>query len=260
MPEHTALAVDVTTSPLLGGTPHGFLGRDGGFSKGIYWGLNVGLGSEDDRDAILKNRQRAKHTILPESELVTLHQVHSADVVTVDRPFDISDRPHADAMVTDKPGLLLGILTADCVPVLFHDASAGVVGAAHAGWKGAIAGVTDNTLTEMEKLGAQRGNIACVIGPCIAQESYEVDAGFRQKFLDVNPENAQFFLAGKPGHFQFDIEAYVAMRLEQAGIIQIQRLGLDTYAAADRFYSYRRSCHRREPGYGRQISLIGLGE
>ncbi|WP_074205012.1 peptidoglycan editing factor PgeF [Parasphingorhabdus marina] len=248
------------TSPLLLGTPHGFLGRDGGFSKGIYAGLNVGLGSDDDREAILKNRQRAKNTILKGSELVTLHQVHSADVVTVDQTFDISDRPHADAMVTSKPGLLLGILTADCVPVLFHDAAARVVGAAHAGWKGAIAGVTDNTLTAMEKLGAQRANIACAIGPCIAQDSYEIDAGFRQKFLEVSRDNAEFFLTGKPGHFQFDIESYVAMRLEQAGVTQIHKLGLDTYAAADRYYSYRRSCHRGEPGYGRQISLIGLGE
>ena len=260
MPDQTELAVDVMTSPLLQGTPHGFLGRDGGFSKGIYAGLNVGLGSDDDREAILKNRQRAKNTILKGSELVTLHQVHSADVVTVDQPFDISDRPHADAMVSSKPGLLLGILTADCVPVLFHDAVAQVVGAAHAGWKGAIAGVTDNTLTAMEKLGAQRSNIACVIGPCIAQDSYEVDAGFRLKFLEVSQDNAQFFLTGKPGHFQFDIESYVAMRLEQAGVTQIHKLGQDTYAAVDRYYSYRRSCHRGEPGYGRQISLIGLGE
>lgn len=260
MPDHTELAVDVMTSPLLQGAPHGFLGRDGGFSRGIYAGLNVGLGSDDDREAILKNRQRAKETILPGSELVTLHQVHSANVVTVEGPFDISDRPHADGMVTREAGLLLGILTADCVPVLFYDASACVVGAAHAGWKGAIAGVTDNILTEMEKIGSHRANIACAIGPCIAQESYEVDAGFRQQFLDVKPDNDRFFIAGKPGHFQFDIESYVAMRLKQAGVTKIHKLGLDTYAAADRYYSYRRSCHRGEPGYGRQISQIGLGE
>ncbi|MEM8917304.1 MAG: peptidoglycan editing factor PgeF [Pseudomonadota bacterium] len=260
MPENTGLASDVVTSPLLQGAPHGFLGRGGGFSEGIYRGLNVGLGSDDDRDTILKNRQRAKESILPGSHLVTLHQVHSADVVTVDRAFDISDRPHADAIVTNEPGLLLGILTADCVPVLFHDASAGVIGAAHAGWKGAIAGVTDNTLENMEKLGAERKNIACAIGPCIAQQSYEVDVGFRQKFLDVSSDNKQFFISGKPGHFQFDIEAFVGRRLEQAGITHIHKLGLDTYAAADRYYSYRRSCHLGEPGYGRQISLIGLGE
>lgn len=258
MPDRTELAVDVVTSPLLDGAAHGFLGRDGGFSEGIYFGLNVGLGSDDDRAAILKNRQRAKQTILPESELVTLHQVHSADVVTVQHPFAVEDRPHADAMVTAEPGLLLGILTADCVPVLFFDADTNVAGAAHAGWKGAIAGVTDNTIVAMEALGASRDRIACAIGPCIAQDSYEVDTGFQQRFVKTDPANAKFFAAGKPDHFQFDIEAYVAHRLKMAGIAKTEKLGLDTYAAADRYYSYRRSCHRDEAGYGRQISLIGL--
>ncbi|MEO9469851.1 peptidoglycan editing factor PgeF [Parasphingorhabdus sp.] len=250
--------MDVVTSPLLDGAAHGFLGRDGGFSDGIYFGLNVGLGSDDDREAILKNRQRAKQTILPDSELVTLHQVHSADVVTVDHPFDLDQRPHADAMVTAEPGLLLGILTADCVPVLLFDDDAHVAGAAHAGWKGAIAGVTDNVIAAMEALGASRDRIACAIGPCIAQASYEVDAEFQKRFVDADPANAGFFAAGKPEHFQFDIEAYVAHRLQLAGIVKTEKLGLDTYAAADRYYSYRRSCHRDEAGYGRQISLIGL--
>lgn len=250
--------MDVTTSSLLGGTAHGFLGRAGGLSTGIYAGLNVGLGSDDEREAILENRQRAKAAVLPDSELVTLHQVHSADVVPVTGPIALDARPHADAMVTDKPGLLLGVLTADCVPVLFHDASAQVIGAAHAGWKGAIGGVTDNTIIAMEKLGASRDTISCAIGPCIAQESYEVDAGFQQRFVEADPANASFFEAGKPDHFQFDIESYVAARLAKAGITKIDKLGLDTYAHEDRYYSYRRSCHRGEAGYGRQVSLIGL--
>lgn len=258
MPEQSSLALDAVTSPLLESVAHGFLGRAGGLSTGIYAGLNVGLGSDDDRDAILDNRQRAKNAVLPYSELVTLHQVHSADVVTVTEPFTIDARPHVDAMVTDKPGLLLGILTADCVPVLFFDPSAQVIGAAHAGWKGAIGGVTDNTISAMEKLGASRENISCAIGPCIAQASYEVDAGFQQNFVAKDPDNAQFFEAGKPDHFQFDIESYVADRLTKAGIATIDKLGLDTYANEDRYYSYRRSCHRGEAGYGRQISLIGL--
>jgi len=252
--------LDITRSPLLEGVTHGFLGRAGGVSDGIYSGLNIGLGSDDDRDAIMENRRRATEGVLPGSELVTVHQIHSADVVTVTGPLPLDQRPQADAMVTDRPNLLLGILTADCVPVLFHDAKAGVIGAAHAGWKGALAGVTDNVLTAMEKLGADRGDIACAIGPCIAQLSYEVDAAFRTRFLDSDPANELFFAAGKPGHFQFDIESYVAARLQDAGAVGVDKLGLDTYVHEDRYYSYRRSCHRGEPGYGRQISLIGMAE
>ena len=250
--------LDITSSSLLAGTPHGFLGRAGGASEGIYAGLNVGLGSDDDQGIILENRRRAKEGILPDSELVTVHQVHSSEVVTVTGPIPLDERPQADAMVTDKPSLLLGILTADCVPVLFLDPKANVVGAAHAGWKGAIAGVTDNTIAAMEELGADRAHIAGAIGPCIAQESYEVDSGFREKFLEQDSANDRFFEAGRPEHFQFDIESYVAHRLETAGVKKIEKLGLDTYANEDRFYSYRRSCHRGEDGYGRQISLIGL--
>ncbi len=250
--------LDIATSPLLAGTAHGFLGRAGGVSEGIYSGLNVGLGSDDDRDLIMENRHRASEGILPGSTLVTVHQIHSADVVTVTAPID--PRPQADAMVTGRPNLLLGILTADCVPVLFHDRQANVIGAAHAGWKGAIAGVTDNVLTAMEELGADRTHIACAIGPCIAQSSYEVDAGFRTRFLEDDAANDRFFDAGKPGHFQFDIESYVAARLQTAGVIKIEKLGLDTYAHEDRYFSYRRSCHQEEAGYGRQISLIGMTE
>ncbi len=256
----TKALLDITTSPLLDGTAHGFLGRAGGVSDGFYSGLNIGLGSDDDRAAIMENRRRATEGVLPGSELVTLHQVHSADVVTVTGPMALDQRPQADAMVTDRPNLLLGILTADCVPVLFYDPHARIIGAAHAGWKGALAGVTDNVLAAMAALGADRKNIACAIGPCIAQASYEVDARFRTRFLDADGANARFFAAGKPGHFQFDIESYVAARLQAAGAGSIEKLGLDTYAHEDRYYSYRRSCHRAEAGYGRQISLIGIAE
>ncbi|NCN83640.1 MAG: peptidoglycan editing factor PgeF [Sphingomonadales bacterium] len=256
----TKALLDITTSSLLAGTAHGFLGRAGGASEGIYAGLNIGLGSDDDREAIIENRRRAKDGVLPGSELVTVYQIHSAEVVTITGPQPLDQRPQADAMVTDQPNFLLGILTADCVPVLFHDPEAKVIGAAHAGWKGAIAGVTDNVLITMEKLGASRDHIACAIGPCIAQPSYEVDAAFRTRFLDADAANDRFFAPGEPGHFQFDIEDYVAARLQAAGMTKIDKLGLDTYALEKRYFSYRRSCHRGEAGYGRQMSLIGMAE
>lgn len=251
-------SVEVLRSRLLGDIPHGFLGRRGGVSDGLYAGLNVGLGSEDDRQAVLENRRRATDAILPNADLVTVHQVHSPDVVTVSEPVALDKRPQADAMVTDRPGLVLGILTADCVPVLFADRDAGIIGAAHAGWKGAISGVTDNTLAAMEALGADRSRIACAIGPCIAQKSYEVDDGFYRRFVAEADENERFFGSGKPGNWQFDIEGYVAARLAAAGVGRVECLGEDTYSQPDRFFSYRRSCHRSEPGYGREISLIGL--
>ncbi|MBD3760199.1 peptidoglycan editing factor PgeF [Rhizorhabdus sp.] len=243
----------------LAALPHAFLGREGGVSQGIHAGLNVGLGSDDDRDAILENRRRAVESVASGHRLVTLHQVHSADAVAVTAPFTDDARPHADALVTDRPGLLLGILTADCVPVLFADVQAGVVGAAHAGWKGAISGVTDSTLGEMEKLGADRTRIVAAIGPCIARASYEVDEGFVRRFEADDPANERFFADGRrAGHAQFDIEAYVAHRLATAGVGRVIALGEDTYAQPDRFFSFRRATHRGEPGYGRQISLIGL--
>lgn len=246
-------------SGALAGLPHGFLGRKGGVSTGIHAGLNVGLGSDDDRAAVLENRDRARDAVLPGSSLVTLHQVHSPDVVTVETPIDTDARPHADALVTDRPGLLLGVLTADCVPVLLADRQAGVIGAAHAGWKGAVTGVTDATLDAMVALGADRARIAAAIGPCIGRASYEVSEGFVEPFLADDAENARFFAAGKPGHLMFDIAAYVAARLARAGVGQVDMLDEDTYSQPERFYSFRRSCHRAEPGYGRQISLIGLG-
>ncbi len=250
--------IEVLRSRLLGDIPHGFLGRCGGVSEGIHAGLNVGLGSDDDREAVLENRRRAADVILPSAELVTVHQIHSPDVMTVTESVALDARPKADAMVADRPGLLLGILTADCVPVLFADHEAGVIGAAHAGWKGAISGVTDNTLLAMEALGADRSRIACAVGPCIAQKSYEVDDGFYRRFVEEADGNEHFFGSGKPGHWQFDIEGYVAARLAAAGVTKVECLGEDTYSQPDRFFSYRRSCHMGEPGYGREISLIGL--
>jgi len=250
--------VEVIRADVLAGIPHGFLGRRGGVSSGIFASLNVGFGSSDDREAVGENRRRAVEAVLPNAALATLYQVHSADVVTVAAPFDDDQRPHADALVTNRPGMLLGVLAADCVPVLFADRQAGVIGAAHSGWKGAIAGVTDSTIAAMEALGAERERIVAAIGPCIGRASYEVDDGFLRRFEDADPANERFFSAGRPGHHQFDIEAYVAARLAGAGIGRAECLGLDTYADPDRFFSFRRSTHRGEADYGRQISLIGL--
>lgn len=253
------MSIHPVRAEILTFVPHGFLGRQGGVSTGIHAGLNVGLGSEDDAAAINENRRRAVDAVASGRALVTLHQVHSAEAVAVTAPFPDAERPRADAMVTDRPGLLLGILTADCVPVLFADGRAGVVGAAHAGWKGALGGVTDATVAAMERLGADRGRIVAAIGPCIARSSYEVDAGFLDRFVAADPDNERFFREGRrPDHHQFDIEAYVAHRLADAGVARIEALGLDTYADPERFFSYRRATHRGEADYGRQISLIGV--
>jgi len=250
--------VEVIRATCLGSVPHGFLGRRGGVSTGEMAGLNVGYGSSDDRSAIEENRRRAIEAVLPDGQLTTVHQVHSAEAITVEHPWPQAERPHADAMVTDRPGLLLGILTADCTPVLFADSEAGVIGAAHAGWRGALAGVTDSTIAAMERLGATRGRIRAAVGPCIAQPSYEVDEGFRERFLEANADNERFFTPGPEGKPHFALEAYVIARLIAAGIDEVEALHLDTYAEPDRFYSYRRATHRGEADYGRQASLIGL--
>jgi YfiH family protein len=256
--EARAAPVEVVRADQLDGVPHGFLGRSGGVSSGLMAGLNTGPGSGDDAAAIAENRARAVAAVMPGARLVTVYQVHSPDCVSVTEPWDDSDRPEADAMVTDRPGLLLGIVTADCAPVLLVDREAGVIGAAHAGWKGALAGVTDRTVEAMAALGARVDRMSAAIGPCIAQASYEVDEGFRARFCQADPANSRFFVDARQGHSQFDLEAYVATRLERIGVGRIGRLSLDTYAASDRFYSFRRATHRGEPGYGRQISLIGL--
>ncbi len=252
------MTVEVNRAKALEAIPHGFLGRRGGISTGVHAGLNVGTGSTDDPATIAENRRRATDAVLPGARLVTVYQVHSPDAVAVIEPFEERLRPHADAIVTDRPGLAIGILTADCAPVLFADREAGVIGAAHAGWKGALGGVTDSTISLMETLGARRDRIAAAIGPCIARASYEVDDGFLRRFAEADPANERFFAGGKPGHHQFDLEAYVAHRLALAGLTRIEALGLDTYADPDRFFSYRRATHRGEPDYGRQISIIGI--
>jgi YfiH family protein len=252
------VTVEVIRARCLGGIAHGFLGRRGGVSTGELAGLNVGYGSSDERSAIDENRRLAIAAVLPGAELVTVHQVHSADAVHVEHAWAQADRPHADAMVTDRPGRLLGILTADCAPVLFADAQAGVIGAAHAGWRGALAGVTDSTIAAMEQAGARRERIRAAIGPCIGQPSYEVDEGFRVRFLEQDPGNVRFFADGQWGKPHFDLEAYVEHRLRSAGIGQVEAMHRDTYADPERFYSYRRATHGGEADYGRQVSLIGL--
>lgn len=252
------IPVEVVRAGVLEGIAHGFLGRVGGVSKGVVACLNVGLGSEDDPAAIAENRRRAVAAIAPGADLVTVYQVHSADCVTVVEPWGDDARPHADALVTNRPGVILGILTADCAPVLFADRTAGVVGAAHAGWKGAIGGVTDTTIAAMESIGADRRRIVAAVGPCIAQSSYEVDEAFRARFLADDPANQTFFIQGALEHWQFDLEGYVVNRLRQAGIGEVEGLGLDTYAAPNRFFSFRRATHAGEASYGRQISTISL--
>lgn len=248
----------ILTTTALDGIPHGFTGRAGGVSTGIVSGLNVGLGSQDDRAAVMENRRRAAEAILPGAALVTLHQVHSASVVHVTNAIDVDARPQADAMVTDRPGLILGVLGADCPPILFADSDAGVIGAAHSGWRGAFAGVGEATVDAMERLGAARARIRAVIGPCIAQRSYEVDDGFLRTICADSPADERFFRAGKPGHHQFDLEGYVAARLASAGVGQVACLGEDTYSQPERFYSFRRATHRGEPDYGRQMGGIAL--
>ncbi|WP_428682930.1 peptidoglycan editing factor PgeF [Sphingopyxis sp.] len=252
------MTVPFVTAPTLNGIAHGFFGRKGGVSSGDLASLNCGLGSNDDPALIAENRRRVAETLLPRAALAGLYQVHGDRCVIVDETTDLAARPEADALATRTPGLLLGILTADCVPVLFADAKAGVIGAAHAGWKGAIAGITDATLAAMESLGADRSNVTVAIGPCIGRASYEVDDGFVQRFATDDPANERFFAAGKPGHAMFDIAAYVAARLAAAGVSRIAIGGQDTYAEEADYFSYRRACHRGENSYGRQISAIGL--
>ncbi len=252
------MTVEVIRASALGPLPHGFLGRRGGVSTGEVAGLNVGYGSKDDRAAIDENRRRAIEALLPGAVLATAHQVHSAEVVYAEQPWAQDQRPHADAMVTDRPKLLLGILTADCAPVLFADIEAGVVGAAHAGWRGALAGVTDSTIAAMEQLGARRDCISASVGPCIGQESYEVDEGFRIRFVEEEGANARFFTTGVSGKPHFDLPVYLVHRLLASGVEQVEALHLDTYADPDRFYSFRRSTHLGEADYGRQLSAIAL--
>lgn len=240
------------------GVRHGFFTRQGGVSEGIYEGLNVGLGSSDTPARVVANRARvADWFATPLERLATVHQVHSPDVVTIGPNYD-GDRPQADALVTATPGLVLGVLAADCGPVLFADAENGVVGAAHAGWKGALYGVLENTIEAMIALGARRQSITAVLGPSISGQNYEVGPEFVARFIAVDPAYDRFFRpSAKDGHAMFDLPALTVSRLQAAGV-EAGATGHCTYADEARFYSYRRTTHRQEPDYGRQISAIML--
>jgi polyphenol oxidase len=249
-------------SPLLSAVPglrHAFFSRNGGISDGIYAGLNGGIGSNDDPAKVAENRRRmAEHMGVPVEYLLTVFQVHSPDVAVASAPWDSASRPRADAIVTRTEGLAIGVTAADCGPILFVDPNARVIGAAHAGWKGALTGIVESTVEAMEKLGAGRTNIVAAIGPMIRQHSYEVGSEFVERFIDADAENSLFFLpAAREGHAMFDLAGFIRKRLENAGVLVIDDIGIDTYSDP-RFYSYRRSVHRKEADYGRHVHAIVL--
>jgi hypothetical protein len=239
---------------------HGFFTREGGHSAGCYASLNCGYGSGDERGRVRANRALVAQSLeVDPHRLLTVWQWHSADVEVVRQPWDVLDPPRADAMVTDVPGIALGALTADCTPILFADREVPVVGAAHAGWKGALGGVVEATVAAMEGLGAARRRIAAAIGPTISRENYEVGPEFYARFVAADGENARFFAPSpRSGHLMFDLPAYIASRLDRLGLAAVEDTALCTYADEDRFFSYRRATHRREPDYGRQIAAIAL--
>ena len=244
----------------LDGVRHGFFTRQGGVSSGVYASLNCGPGSRDDAANVTENRARVAEILGAEpSRLITVFQKHSADAVVTDKPWKEGKIPEADAIVTAKPGLAIGVLTADCAPVLFCDGAAGVIGAAHAGWRGALSGIVEATVEAMRKLGARPEHITAVIGPTISQDAYEVGADFVERFLADEPESAAFFLTDEgSGEPHFDLPAYVGERLARAGVGSIADLGFCTYCEETRLFSYRRSQHHGEEDYGRQISAILL--
>jgi len=240
---------------------HGFFGRRGGVSEGIFASLNCGPGSGDDRAHVIENRNRVLGALADgaDARLVTLYQIHSPRAVAVEAPWDIGGAPDADAMATNVPGIALGILTADCAPVLLADHDAKVIGAAHAGWKGAAAGVIGNVVNAMEELGADRARICAAIGPTISQLNYEVGPEFRARFVEMDSLLERHFVPGaRAGHWQFDLNGFVAQRLAEAGVGSVERLSVCTYADADAFFSFRRTTHRGEADYGRDISAILL--
>lgn len=251
------MSLDIITSPLLGPVRHGFFGRKGGASSGIFAGLNCGQGSTDQAEAVTINRSRVAGAMgLPPEALVGVHQVHSPDVVTVEGP--LMTRPRADAMVTKVPDLALSILTADCQPALFADREAGVIGAAHAGWKGTLHGVLEATLDAMEQLGARRDRIVVAIGPTISQRAYEVGPEFMDGLLAEDPSAARFFANGTGDRLLFDLPGYGLRRLRDAGVAEAEWTRHCTYSDPSRFFSYRRSVHQREADYGRLIAVIRL--
>ena len=249
-------------SSLLAAIPglrHAFFTREGGVSGEIYESLNGGLGSNDDPANVLENRRRmAEQMGVEPANFISVHQVHSPDAVVATGPWPDDTRPRADAIVTRTEGIAIGVTAADCGPILFADAGARVIGAAHAGWKGALTGVVESTIEAMEKLGADRGGIVAAIGPLIRQHSYEVGSEFVERFLDADGDNKSFFIPSvRSGHAMFDLAGFIRMRLENAGVLMIDDIGVDTYSDP-RFYSYRRSVHRNEPDYGRHVHAIAL--
>jgi len=251
------------SAPAISGLPgvaHGFFSRRGGVSTGLYDSLNGGYGSRDDPAAVRENRERAVAALGQEAgEVATAYQVHSRRVVAVEAPWAPGAGPEADGMVTARRGVPLGILTADCAPVLFADAEAGIVGAAHAGWRGAAAGIVEATVAAMTAAGARPDHIVAAIGPMIGPDSYEVGAEFPQPFLDRDAENARFFRpAPRAGHYLFDLPSYVKQVLDRLGLAGVSVLARDTCAEADDFFSYRRTCHEGGGDYGRNLSLIML--
>lgn len=241
---------------------HAFFTREGGVSDGLYASLNGGIGSNDSPDKVRENRARMAASLgVAPTRLVTCYQIHSPDVIVATEPWTRETAPRADAIVTRTPGLAIGVTTADCGPILFADAQAGVIGAAHAGWKGALTGVLEATVAAMEKLGARRSRIKAALGPAIRQPNYEVGVEFGDRFKAADAANDRFFApAARPGHAMFDLPGYIRSRLERAEIASIEDLGLCTYADPARFFSYRRTTHRAEPDYGRHVNAIALTE
>ena len=249
-------------SPVLSAIPglcHAFFTRQGGVSDGVYESLNGGLGSEDDAANVAENRRRmAEQMGVPPQRLLSAYQIHSPDAVVATGPWEGAARPRADAIVTRTEGLAIGITAADCGPILLVDPNARVIGAAHAGWKGALTGIVESTVEAMEKLGAERGGMVASIGPLIRQHSYEVGGEFVERFIEADAEHAMFFIpSAREGHAMFDLAGFIRMRLENAGVLMIDDIGVDTYSD-QRFFSYRRSVHRKEPDYGRHVHAIAL--
>jgi hypothetical protein len=258
-------AEGVIKSGALGADPgirHAFFTRQGGVSEGLFGSLNCGFGSGDSPERVARNREIAMdHIGLPAGRLVTVRQIHSAAVVTVERPWHREESPAADGLVTAVPGIALGVLAADCAPILLHDPFARVIGAAHGGWRGALGGIVDATVARMAALGAERRGIRAAIGPCIARRSYEVGPEFPQPFVAEDPGNMSFFVpAPGSGRFLFDLGGYIAHRLARVGIATVEVAPHDTVAEEERFFSYRRACLRGERSYGRGLSAIVLEE
>jgi YfiH family protein len=249
-------------SPLLSAVPglrHAFFNREGGVSGGVYAGLNGGIGSNDDPANVVENRRRMAQLLgVRPQHLLTAYQVHSPDAVVASAPWDTASRPRADAIVTRTEGLAVGVTAADCGPILLVDPNARVIGAAHAGWKGALTGIVESTVDAMEKLGAERSSIVAAIGPLIRQRSYEVGNEFVERFIETDPENALLFLpAAREGHAMFDLAGFIRKRLQSAGVLIVDDVGVDTYSD-ERFFSYRRSVHRKQPDYGRHVHAVVL--